>query len=423
MKNRKLSLKIILLTILMIPTLLFLAACGDDSSPSTPASPISVDGYVSKAAVEAASVNLWSFSSSGDQNLLVAGPYTTDALGHWSGEVPAGTSGYLMVVASGGSYVDESTGSTVTMSSDLYGILDMSGIKSGNTTPMTHAMVLNAQERIAGGTAMATALGEVMTDIDAAFGFDLTSTAPIMTTAGRADGDEYAVFLAGISALLDGNAALTPEFDNADTWDLVMGIAQDLTDGILDGHDIGGGTVMVDPGGPVPATPIPFPPLDLDDISELIDAANAWALVNAPGVSLGYIDLADFGDIENETEPGPVTVSGSLTVSGPDAALFGNPFTPSSVILAQDRYVGGFVFMESQTVVLSITVNPLTLEPSIVNAQNMQNVWNATFSIPGLSVIDTGNGWTLDFSGVTLTSLFGEGTITLNGTLTVTPAE
>ncbi len=423
MKSKMVALKgplaAILLSLLMVLTI---SCSSDDGSPSTPAEPIAVSGYVSKAAVSGSTVNLWSFSNTGEMNQLVAGPFTTDATGAWSGEVPGGSSGNLLVVANGGSYIDESTGGTVTVGSNLYGILRLQGSNSGNATPMTHAMVLNAQARIAAGDAVSTAVNGAVADITAAFGYDLTSTAPVLSTvAARADGDLYTVFLAGISTLLDGNPALSPAFDLADTWDLVMGVATDLSDGVLDGIDIFDDAVMVDPGGPTPAQAIPFPPLDMDDISELIDAANAWAAANAPGSTLSNIDFGTFGEIDDDIEPGDVTVTGSLTVTGGDAAQYGNPFTPATVLLAESGgSVGGFVFNQTETKVLTITVNPLDLVPAIVNAQNMQNFWNATLMIPGLTITETGSGWTLDFSSVTLTKLYGATSIVLDGTLTVT---
>lgn len=297
--------------------------CSDDSSPTGgggSGNPITVGGTATKGAIDGASVDLFQFTSTGGQGTKVAGPFTTDASGAWSGEVPAGTSGPLLVVATGGSYTDEATSQTVNVGSSLNGILLSGGV--GNATPVTHAMVKNMQARIASGASLGTAAAGVVAAMTAALGYDPTAAdaSPVtqVSSASSTPTEAYAVLLGGVSQLL---ASPPTGFSGADTWDMVVGVADDLSSGVLDGMDAFGAQVQVDPGD---GSPIAWPSSGSSGIDALVNAANAWATANSLG-TIPSPDLTDFSDTSNGGGgggDGQVSVSDAVTLTFVPEGLF-----------------------------------------------------------------------------------------------------
>ena len=415
------------------------AGCSDDGgdgSPTGGGGAIKVGGAVYKGSVEGATVRIHGITAAGAVGAEIAGPFTTDANGNWSGEVPEGTSGYHLLTALGGTYTDEATGKTVTVGSQLQGLINVGGGNVGNVTPITHAIVSNAGLRFQLGATKKQAYDDAISDMTAALGFDpssvapgLTAVAPGLTTFAHAGSGTaaqiYAVLLAGISELIDGNILLSPTFDEADTWDLVAAVAVDLSDGALDGLDIFDTPILVDPDGNGPGTPIQIPPLDDDDIQNLVDAANQWAQANFPNVTVPDIDLSTFG---NPTigggGGGDYMVSGSLTVSGSDAGMFGSPFTPDMVFVSGDELGMGFGFGTNnfeRTLGVAIDTG-LEQGITIVAAQVMDGYWSAEgFPVPNISVTSDAldSHFTIVFEGTELTVPLGTGTLIFNGTLKV----
>ncbi len=143
---------------------LFLAtgmvSCGSDDDPNPTAGggmPLSVSGYVFKGAVQAATVHVYEITIQGAPGNHVAGPFTTDATGHWSGELPIGTAGVHAVTATGGTYVDESTAETVSLTSGMLGLILAGQNNTGNVTPITHATYINGIYRVQQGVSVSAA--------------------------------------------------------------------------------------------------------------------------------------------------------------------------------------------------------------------------------------------------------------------------
>ncbi len=253
-------------------------------------------------------------------------------------------------------------------------------------------------------------------------------------SAGIADIDIYNVILAGFSELLDANPILSPAFDNAETWDLVRAIATDLTDGKLDGVAIDGNIIFVDPDG-TGQTSLPLPALDADDISNLVDAANAWAAVNFPGITIPPIDLSAFGN-PTVLPPGGWSVTGSLEVTGVDALLLGEDngpknsvtFTPTAVDVATSGSaasgIDGFVFYVDDIFhSIGMTIDPVGIREVVsVSAFVPGNSWFTAGSSPigGASMSLLGLTYVLRFIDVELiNSAGGTTSVILNGSLDV----
>jgi len=412
------------------------SSCGGDDGggPSAPPVPLAASGTASKGAIGGATVNLHSFTASGGMGSLVAGPFTTDTNGTWSGQVPAGTSEALLVVVTGGSYTDEATSNTVTLTSDLYGIWRPSTGK-GNASPVTHAMVLNVQQRIIEGATVASAISGAASAMESAFGYDPTSVTPTIVTAKTGPvhtqpsaAELYAVFLAGLSALVDADPTLGG-LSGADIWEIILACAADLSDGVLQGTDVFGNPILVDPDGAGPGGLIQIPTVDADDISAWIDAANLWAQTNAPGVVLTNIDLSGFGDTSSG---GGQTVSGFLNASGNDAITFGSPFEPIAFGYSEISGTAAFAFgtIDGRQVAVGFFADTKAVVTATANSAGGTAFWIASGLPPsppisGITVSNQGIEWVVQFDGASLPPNSGIATtdLILNGTLTVIMTE
>ncbi|MGH7682287.1 MAG: hypothetical protein ACRENN_09920, partial [Candidatus Eiseniibacteriota bacterium] len=163
---------------------------------------------------------------------VVAGPFTTDSTGHWSGTIPAGESGPFVMVSTGGTYTDEATGNSTAVPAgrDLYGIY-----QSGTSvvTPLTHATFLSMQARVADGASLSDAITQAIQSATTAFGVNFATSVPSDLITAVTNEKEYAVLLGGVSRLLDANPALTA-FVSSWTVDLVLAIVRDMADGKLE---------------------------------------------------------------------------------------------------------------------------------------------------------------------------------------------
>ncbi|MCR4317087.1 MAG: carboxypeptidase-like regulatory domain-containing protein [Planctomycetes bacterium] len=167
---------------------------------------------------------------------------TTDANGHFtvSGAIPDGV---VTVKASGGSYVDESTGTTVNLTSNqsIRAKVNWNASTNANiaVTPLTEAAVVRAEALVDLGWSEADAAAQANAEISAYFGVDIVHTMPAdPTDAGsstRAEAEiDYGIILAGITQLnveLGGNSE--------DAMLLVELIAKDISDSEVDGEEDG----------------------------------------------------------------------------------------------------------------------------------------------------------------------------------------
>lgn len=393
---------------------------GGGGSTAAPGQPVAVSGYVLKGSVEGATVYVRPITSTGALGASIAGPFTTDANGRWSGEVPAGTSGIHAVTASGGSYTDESTGNTVNVVSEIRGIINVGQGNVGNVTPITEALFINATYRMQLGASKTAAFADAIGDMTTALGFDPASVVPsagasALPTAAQhfTDMDMYSVILAGFAELLNANPALGPAFDNAETWEIVKAVATDMSDGKLDGIDIVGNAILVDDGSGT-GTLLPLPPLSPNDISNLIAAANDWAAVNAPDIVIPDIDLAALVSFKTCPTDNNYTVSGSIMISGPDASKLTDSnsqvlFTPTSVMVMQNV----FLFCRNNIYnTISVEAQFGRREVDSIRALAQGTIWSVTADpddpvapwVPGAWVSPSGSSYIINFTDVGLDS-------------------
>ncbi len=246
---------------------LFLSGCGSDDGGEKPSNPVpaAISGFVVKGPVAGAKVEIRTIGAAGMPGTLVLGPLTTQADGSWSGTLEDGQDKEYLVVAGGGTYVDEATGSAVTLApaQQLVGYLNTRNSTVAVVTPVTHAMHVGAQTLIARGVSPADAWANRRSEFEG-FGFNPLTTAPQGTGSGGQR--SYAALLAGFSAL-----AHESEFTDLGTnaFDVVAALARDLSDGRFDAKDPGGSEIRVGSE--------PLPAADPGGVGALVEAAEAHA--------------------------------------------------------------------------------------------------------------------------------------------------
>lgn len=199
-----------------------LAACGGgDSSPAPTPSPApapapapsstTVSGSVVKGPVAGAQVCAYTVSGSA-RGTALGSCTTADASGKYSFAVPAG-SGPLWLEATGGSYVDEATGATVTLpaGAPLLALVNATGSTASTMlTPLT-TLALNAARATVGtsGTLDAVAFANAAAKLLASFKLpttlDISATAPAFGTAIN----DYGTALTVISKMLASGLKLS----------------------------------------------------------------------------------------------------------------------------------------------------------------------------------------------------------------------
>ena len=222
----------------LIPAMavVLLSGCGSDSdSNGVP----SVTGSVFAAPVTGASCTVR--NSVGE---AVAGPFVTDSDGHYAGSVDdEHLNQILSVECSGGSFVDEATGQTVSSAGVLSAYLAAGELVGGgqvHATPSTtiiHSMV----------TEHGKTLAQAREAFNTAFGFTPDSSiAPHDATVAPADAVSEPRLLAGVRAAAFSQMANDLGLTPVEQFAMLNGLAADLAHGSLDGVGATGAVLVGD---------------------------------------------------------------------------------------------------------------------------------------------------------------------------------
>jgi len=210
----------------------FLVLRGGGGGSSTP-STTTITGNVAKGLVSSATVKFFTLNANGiEGNLLET--TTTDSNGNFTVTLTA-TSDPILAEASGGSYVNEVSGVTDTLSgSDTLTAVLSAGTTQTAITPLTHMAAARARALAAAGISLATAVDAANVGVAQQYNLsDILGILPVdadnatqVATSSR-DQRDYGLILAGITQ----EAADM----NVRPIDLAAALAEDMGDGILDG--------------------------------------------------------------------------------------------------------------------------------------------------------------------------------------------
>jgi hypothetical protein len=190
----------------ILSLILVLSGCGGGGGGSaTNPNPTLASGVVSKGPLNGSKVCAYAISA-GAMGAPIGSCTTTDTAGNYS--INLGTyTGPVLFQATGGTYVDEATGATVTLASPLDSmLLNATGDNvSVAITPLTELAYLNASA-ISGGLTTAN-IQSAITSVGDNFGVaNIINTAPVdalnVPASATAPQKTYALALAGISQYL-----------------------------------------------------------------------------------------------------------------------------------------------------------------------------------------------------------------------------
>ncbi|MBI4580484.1 MAG: hypothetical protein HY718_12325, partial [Planctomycetes bacterium] len=317
----------------------FLAGCRKSDGPGF--HPFSggptISGQAVKGPLTSATVDVYAVNSNGTQGGKV-GTTTTDASGNYS-VTPTATSGAVMVEVVGGSYVDELTGvsTTVTAGKALMSTMvgDLAAIPASvPCTPLTHIARKSAFEKMKKGTAAADAIKTAGEDIGKHFqlpaGSDVTKIVPApvdpatgLSTTASAGQTTYGLMIAALiqqARDMVSPAAGVPigADDMANFFDM---LANDAKDGSFDGADatdlVSGGALTFTP---TKTTGVAAVAVAADKIQKAASGGMATALGNLntgffaqAGRSAGGLNL---GDLANKIGAVTASFSSSGSITG-----------------------------------------------------------------------------------------------------------
>ena len=206
-----------------------------------------INGVASKSPISGADVFLYVFDDFGSLTAAEAPSGVTDVNGEFS--FPGTLSGNLVLKTSGGVFIDESDQETnielkrkITLGS---GDGFMSFVADGNSTaaitPFTDLLVRRAQDESAETGGFLQRLNVIKGLVDSELGFDVLNTIPANPINPASDATaaemQYALFL-GAFANAVNNVSLRLD-EASPTFDIIQAVAEDLSDGDLDGHYFG----------------------------------------------------------------------------------------------------------------------------------------------------------------------------------------
>jgi hypothetical protein len=176
------------------PIILALAACGNDD---TPASVTTLSGQVVKGPVGGSTVCAYAVSGGVKSTSTVVPCVTSDPI---TGNYSLGNISYtgdMIVEATGGSYKDEATGATVTLSAPLKTmVVAQGGATTGMITPLT-TIALSTTPNLS-----SSAFGQAAATVAAQAGLsavNILTTAPTYGANGTTATNAYAAMLGAIS--------------------------------------------------------------------------------------------------------------------------------------------------------------------------------------------------------------------------------
>lgn len=219
-------------------------------NPEQPDDGTTVKGTVVLGRVADADVIVYELKDDATRGVVVGSGSTVDD-GSYSVEI--GNAVRIVVVASGGHYIDEATGTTVDNVVDLETLVsDASKATHVGLNVLTTIAATNAASNAEGG--LSEAIAAANADVAQLFGvqgLDFVGVAPADLTVGgdKIDADHPAtrlgLVMAGFSRL-----ALENELEPADVGRLAKAVAEDFADGGLDGQR--NGVAVKTPGGVEP---------------------------------------------------------------------------------------------------------------------------------------------------------------------------
>ena len=222
--------------VICVVAAVFFAACGGGggSSSSSNQASGSISGVVSAGPINGATVTAYSLNANGSQGSQIA-TTTSDSNGNYTLSMSA-QSGPVLIVVSGGSYVEEASGSTVSMGSAKIRttLPSTTNGQQVGVTPLTEIATQNALALMAANstTSAAAIINSSNSTVASAMGLsDITLPPANPTQPATAESSsaaaQYAVVLASISQM--AKTASTANSTTINSLDMMQALATTFT--------------------------------------------------------------------------------------------------------------------------------------------------------------------------------------------------
>jgi len=228
--------------LLVLGLLALLASCGGGGSDGV--STASISGSIVAAPVNGAQVSV--VDAHGN---VVVEAVTTNASGQYTLSIPTGSLGQdLIVKSTGGTYTDEVTGSPNIAAGEMFAYVSANSLSNGGSVSATPGSTIIADLVMNYGRS----LSEAQADFTSAFGYtpDI-SIAPVDATVLTTTAS-IASKRAGYRAAAFSQLNLDLFLNSGQQFDMIAALAQDLSDGTLDGVDASGPVVIGTTGSALP---------------------------------------------------------------------------------------------------------------------------------------------------------------------------
>ena len=392
-----------------------LAACSSGNSPPAatppPAAPpppatIAVSGAVVDGPVAGATISAYAVSTAGVPSTTALATATTTATGSYTLNLPAGTTGAILLTSTGGTFVDDVTGQTVNAPTLNAIIPDVSGATTvtAQLTPLTTIAAQIALATSSTNNSVGSVAGAINTALGAALGgqSNIVGTSLVdVSTAGCATGASQAsldasLVLAGINQLAANN--------NVSSVDLIAAVVADVqSDNVFDGAANGvaltvplsGGTVLLCTiEGNCPGAPITGLAQQLGLAVAKFQASSA----NTCGATESSTQQQAFTNAPASPPPIDITYKYTYTLSSTLSGFSGanavQTIMTVELLCADDAFAAGGPSLHSSKLISSngafslVTgANGESTEDGYqvgINAPNDcgKNTWSLTFTIP-----------------------------------------
>jgi len=211
---------------------------GSTPAPPPPAAAASVAGTVVKGPVSGSTVTAYVLNADGTLGASL-GSGTTAADGTFSLTLSSAPSGAIALVATGGTYVSESDGATVTKTSDLLAIVPSvgaGGVSGIVITPLSDMLVARVRALVAAGTPLATALADAEALVTGTYGISTGSLETLSPLFDKASLGTPGYTLGLVLGSLDTCDKLLPASLRGA---LFAALSADFSDGVFDGKRAG----------------------------------------------------------------------------------------------------------------------------------------------------------------------------------------
>ncbi len=191
---------------------LLLSACsggGGGGGSGGGAGQFNLQGLAYKGPVAQGAIKVYLLNQDGTRGSAPIASTTTDANGRYQLQVPVLVDTPVAIVLTGGSYVDEATGSVVSLRQqdqlEAYADLPASGILTAQVTPLTTLAAALSRNHQAAGQSLAASITNATNEISYLFdvGNILAISPPAISQVAIStlEQRDYALYLAGFSQL------------------------------------------------------------------------------------------------------------------------------------------------------------------------------------------------------------------------------